>query len=190
MSTQVSSLTAPQTVHARNTLFQGLTKPLTFLPVSTQLGKDIAAARHKAKLSGAQLAARAGVSDGWIRQLETGRMKKPNPEKLRAVADELGLDVQPMLAMTDQLGALLEPRKEPGPSVDVPGLMDALTKALVVQAEALTAIRLELDDARRSATEQREATAELLGRLSRQMDELRSLVGTPAGSAPQDPAHQ
>jgi transcriptional regulator with XRE-family HTH domain len=190
MGTRVSSLTTPLTVHARNTLFQGLTEPLTFVDVSTQLGRDIAAARHKARLSGAQLAVRAGVSDGWIRQLETGRMKKPNPEKLRAVADELGLDVQPMLAMTDQLGALLEPTKKPGPSVDVPGLVDALAKALLAQAEALTAIRVELDAAHRSAEEQRQATAELLGRLSRQMDELRSLAGTPAGSVAQDPAHQ
>lgn len=60
------------------------------------------------------------------------------------------------------------------------GLVAALTDALQAQAQALTDIRLELAQAARDAEEQREATAELLGRLSAQ---LRTLAGNGAESA-------
>lgn len=110
--------------------------------MSAQLGKDIAAARHKAKLSGKQLAERVGVSDGWVRQLETGRMKKPNPQKLAAVATELGMSVHTVLAMTDQLGADLtaEPASDATTLTAILERQVAINELLVARLDALEQI--------------------------------------------------
>lgn len=71
----------------------------------TTVGKRIAAARARAKLTGKELGAQARVSASWVRSVETGRTLKPAPDKMGRVAEVLGLDHRELLAMTDQLGA-------------------------------------------------------------------------------------
>lgn len=167
-------------------MFQRLTEPLTFRDMSTQLGRDIKRARARSGLSGPELAMRTGVTPAWIRQVETGRIQKPGIDKLRRIAEELGMDLTPMLAMTDQLGATVNGHtKEPDPSGDVVGLVAALTRALEVQATYLTQIadlRAEVAGLGRDAAEERAQQARLLGALSDQLDELRDLVGTRTAS--------
>lgn len=40
--------------------------------------------------SRSRLAIASGVSDGWLSNLEQGRIKKPDPTKLRKIAERLG----------------------------------------------------------------------------------------------------
>lgn len=72
--------------------------------------------------------------------------------------------------------------EKPGPSDDVTGLVVAMTTALLAQAQALTDIRLLLASAAGDAARERAETAELIGRLSVQLDELRVLAGMPSSS--------
>lgn len=118
-------------------MLQALTDPLTSLAMSAQLGREIKRMRTKAGMSGPVLAARAGVSPAWIRHLETGRIQKPGVDKLRAIADELGMDVTPMLAMTDQLGATVPPPKEIPLGGDMAAAIDRQTLAIKEQTAAI-----------------------------------------------------
>lgn len=72
------------------------------------------------------------------------------------------------------------------PGGDAAGLVRAMTAALVATTQAITDVRLELADARREAEDQRLATAELIGRLSSQLDELLAREGMQAGFVDRD----
>lgn len=80
--------------------------------MTTTVGKRIAAGRAKAKLTGKALGTQARVSPPWIRAVENGGIRRPAPDKLKRVADVLGLDHRELLALTDQLGATIEPPDE------------------------------------------------------------------------------
>jgi transcriptional regulator with XRE-family HTH domain len=75
--------------------------------VSERLGREVKRAMAKAGLTSPELARRAGVGQSWIRQVRSGRIDRPAPDKLRAIALELGVDPNVFLGMTDQLGAVM-----------------------------------------------------------------------------------
>lgn len=60
---------------------------------------------RKSKLTVPELAKRAGVSESWIKAVKTGRIDRPLPDRLRAVAAETGGDLETLLALSNQLGA-------------------------------------------------------------------------------------
>src|SRR5262249_56095612 len=55
------------------------------------LGAFLRACRHRALLSQEQLAARAGLSERTVRDLETGRVRSPRADTVRLLADALRL---------------------------------------------------------------------------------------------------
>lgn len=144
-------------------------------------------ARQELGLSVEQVAARVSdagqqVSPATIRGIEAGT-KKPAARLLRLLAQAL-----------ESTAPGHEPEtQQPGPSLDVARLFDAFAQALEVQARYLTQIedlRTEMAEARRTAEEGREEQARLIGHLSDQLDELRGLVETRAGSGSRGPAGQ
>lgn len=121
-------------------------------------------------MSGPELARAVDVSASWIRHLETGRIQKPGVDKLQRIAAQLGMDLSPLLAMTDQLGALQVVKEEPGPS-DVTGLVAAMTSALLAQTQALMDLRADLIAAHEDAAREREAMTRMLARLEARLAE-------------------
>lgn len=83
------------------------------MPSTSRIGRTILQARRAARLSGPELARASGVGESWIRQLETGRIDRPGPDKLAAIAKTLGLDVRQLLAMSDQLTVSIEASPPP-----------------------------------------------------------------------------
>lgn len=77
-----------------------------------------------------------------------------------------------------------ETKKEP--EGDTLGLVKALTEALLLQAQALTDIRLELAEAARTAAAERAATGDVLARLEAQLEQLQASVDTGAGTGDRD----
>lgn len=122
-------------------------------------------------MSGPELARAVDVSASWIRHLETGRIQKPGVDKLQRIAAQLGMDLSPLLAMTDQLGALQVVKEEPGPSPDVTGLVGAMTSALLAQTQALMDLRADLIAAHEDAAREREAMTRMLARLEARLAE-------------------
>lgn len=113
-----------------------------------------------------ELARRLSVSDSTVRGWEAGRsVSDPN-----------------LRAMERLFGVQAPGTKETG-QADVVGLVDMLTRALQLQAEALTEIRLVLTGAVESADQQRDETAALLGDLRHELEQLRTLAGNGTGSA-------
>ncbi len=53
--------------------------------------------RQKREWSQAELAAKAGVTDAYVAQLETGKKKNPSLEVLRRLAKALGVPVTELL---------------------------------------------------------------------------------------------
>src|SRR5262249_20524807 len=54
-------------------------------------GAFLRACRHRALLSQEQLAARAGLSERTVRDLETGRVRRPRADTVRLLAEALRL---------------------------------------------------------------------------------------------------
>lgn len=114
----------------------------------TAAGKKIAAARVRAKLTGKELADKAGVTAAWVRSVETGGIARPAPDKLRRVADVVGLDIRELLALTDQLGAAaVMDATSPAHQSDVAAAIREQTAALTRLAEATEAQTRALLDA-------------------------------------------
>jgi len=90
------------------------------------LGIELRRALARAKLSQAGAAKRADVPAPWFRQVVGGRIKRPRTDRLRAVCTVLGVDYARALALTDQLGAAVEP----GPDSDLVSAVRAQTAAL------------------------------------------------------------
>lgn len=66
--------------------------------VASTLGSRIRAARLTRKLNQEQLGKRVGLSDSYVSQIESGN-RRPTPETLKALCDELGLDYREMSAL-------------------------------------------------------------------------------------------
>jgi transcriptional regulator with XRE-family HTH domain len=81
----------------------------TNIPDVATLGDRIARGRTKARLSQSELAKAVGVTRSWIGAVETDRISRPRPASLRLLADQLGLDYNELLAITDQLGEVAKP---------------------------------------------------------------------------------
>lgn len=90
--------------------------------------------REQRHLTSLQLAERIGASDGWVRQVELGLIKRPGREKLTRLATELELDPSDLLAASDQLGALIEVRELAGvPWTEMMGKLDRIITLLEAQ---------------------------------------------------------
>lgn len=72
---------------------------------------------------------------------------------------------------------------EASPSLDVVGLVHAMTAALLAQTQALTDLRRDLNEARSNAVREREAMTDMLGRMERELLAIRQSVETGAGAA-------
>lgn len=73
--------------------------------VNERLGREIDAAIRRAKLTNKKLADAAGVTEPWVKQLRTGRIDRPGAAKLAQIAEVLPVDLNRLLALSDQLGA-------------------------------------------------------------------------------------
>lgn len=83
-------------------------------------------------------------------------MGKPSAKRLAAVADVLGLPLEPMLAMTDQLGVVVASPKPP--PIDMPALAAIMERQTAI-LERLAGIAEEQAAALRSLAAGRDAAA-------------------------------
>lgn len=105
----------------------------------SQIGATIKRAMAKAGMSQSELAAESGVSRSWIASVNSGKTDKPGPDKLARVAKALGLELRPLLAMTDQLGAVQV--TEAPASSDVAAAIDRQTEILSELVNELRSMR-------------------------------------------------
>lgn len=91
---------------------------------------------RKSKLTVPELSRRSGLSQSWIKAAKTGRIDRPDPAKLQAVAAETGGNAETLFALSNQLGAASS-TAGPKPSGDVAGPA-ALYKALERQATLIS----------------------------------------------------
>lgn len=83
------------------------------------LGEFIAAQRRSARLSLRQLAARAGVSNPYLSQIERG-LRKPSAEVLQQLATALRISAEQLYVRA----GILDPEAHPSPSVEAAVLSD------------------------------------------------------------------
>lgn len=121
--------------------------------VSQRLAKVLKAGAAKAGLNQKELAQEAGVPYGWVRQVMAGGIMRPDANRLAALADVLPVDLDELLALSDQLGAATRLREGSG------GDQPALIAALQAQTEALNRVADRLD----LAAQTWQGTAEVLG---------------------------
>lgn len=111
--------------------------------MGTKLGKEMRQARLRMGLTAQQVGDAAGVTRSWLAQVETGRIAQPDHEKLERIAPVLGLDLERMLALSDQLGEALRVRErqaQPGVVTDA-----GLAAAIERQTNVLEKISAVLD---------------------------------------------
>ena len=60
-------------------------------------GGNVRRLREAAGLSQAALGRAAGITQGWLRDIETGRIKSPGVAVLRKIAKGLGVDLAELL---------------------------------------------------------------------------------------------
>lgn len=159
-------------------------------PVTSRLTRRLSKAIAQSKMNMREIAEQAGVPYGWVRQMKAGGIARPDAKRLAKIAPVLGIDVDELLALTDQLGEADEvrPTNEPGSSVDVAGLVSAMTAALLAQTQALTDLRSDLAGVREDAQKERAAMTKMLAHLADELEALRESVGTTAAAAVPDPA--
>jgi transcriptional regulator with XRE-family HTH domain len=80
------------------------------LALRGSFGARLRAWRHRACLSQEQLAARAGLSERTVRDLEAGRVRSPRPETVRLLADALQLS-EPERASWLEAARAVNPRQ-------------------------------------------------------------------------------
>lgn len=118
-----------------------LTAPLTSaLVAKTKLGEDMKRAARAAGWSQAELARQAKVPYGWLRQVTSGRMDKPDAGRLTKVAKAVGREPQKWLALSDQLGAISLPA---GGTSEGGDDLAALARSIKELADAIQAERAE-----------------------------------------------
>lgn len=61
-----------------------------------QLGRLVAAARKKKRLSLRQLQAKTGIPLTWLTELEQGYYRRPAPDRLGLVVEVLGIPIKPV----------------------------------------------------------------------------------------------
>jgi transcriptional regulator with XRE-family HTH domain len=61
-----------------------------------QLGRLIAAARKKKRLSLRQVEARTGIPFAWLAELERGEKQRPAPDRLGLIIEVLDMPVKPV----------------------------------------------------------------------------------------------
>ncbi len=67
-----------------------------------KVGEIIKARREELKISLVDFAKRAGISPGYLSQLENGRKTNPNLELMLRIANELDLDIDELLGIEQQ----------------------------------------------------------------------------------------
>lgn len=65
-----------------------------------QIGKRVRTARERAVLSQGELAAKVGISQNALSQIETGRAQ-PRPATIRKIAEALGIPASSLVAPED-----------------------------------------------------------------------------------------
>lgn len=103
----------------------------------TTAGERIRTAVRRQRTTLAAVARDAQVPAPWLRSFATDHVHKGDPQRIRRVAETLGLDYRELLALTDQLGAVedLERPTASAPSDDVAALVQTVGR-LVEQLEA------------------------------------------------------
>lgn len=142
-------------------MFREVTPPLTSEPMAETVGDLIARARQAQKgyrrqrrgkngptgMTQGQLAEKAGVSRSWVAAVELAPPgHKPERERLRRVADVLGLDYNQLLVMSGQADVVAEERQrktDSQPTGDLSALVDAqhrVAAALEAQTRAINGL--------------------------------------------------
>lgn len=98
--------------------------------------------------------------------MQSGRIAKPAPDKLGRVATELGLELEPLLAMSDQLGAAAEVRRVQPTVVTVEAIEEATRRANQPLVDAIAALVEEMRLARREQAEWTEGVKEAAAELA------------------------
>src|SRR5215467_4664825 len=91
------------------------------VPAHGSFGALVRACRHRAFLSQEQLAARAGLSERTVRNLEAGQVRSPRADTVRLLADALQLS-EPERAswLAAALGVNHQPARSAAVGVDDP----------------------------------------------------------------------
>jgi transcriptional regulator with XRE-family HTH domain len=105
-----------------------------------QLGKLVASARKKARLSSRALATELGVANGWIAELENGRFVDPAPDRLARLAEVL--DIEPSRIERLTKGAMAE---------GLPGARAYFRAKYDLSAEDVAKVERYIDRLRRAA---------------------------------------
>jgi transcriptional regulator with XRE-family HTH domain len=75
-------------------------------------GEQVRAMRRARGLTLREVEQRSGVSNAYVSQLETGKIKEPSPKIIRALAE--ALEASPQAMMEAAYGCMSEPLRGPG----------------------------------------------------------------------------
>ena len=153
------------------------TLSLTLPVVTTRLGTEIERAIRRAKLTQAEAARQAGVTQRWLASVTSGGKVRPDPGKLARLADVIGLDLERMLALSDQLGAPIKVRQQERAAA---GDLAALVDAISAQTVTLESLAHSVADLVEAQHELDRAVARLVATLSAVL----AIPETPAGDEP------
>jgi transcriptional regulator with XRE-family HTH domain len=81
------------------------------------LGRNLREARESQSLSLRQTAGRAGISAAYLSRIESGKVKAPKPETIKAIARVLGLDMDGIFRLSASLDPELSGLLESNPEV-------------------------------------------------------------------------
>lgn len=125
--------------------------PANIGQVNAQLGREVTRAMAKARMTVPALVKATGLGESWVKQVKTGRIDRPDPDKLVRMAEELGADPARWLALSNQLGASV-PTSRSTPD-HVAAALDRHATALQLQAKAYVLLAQSIDNAAKGVLE-------------------------------------
>lgn len=128
--------------------------------VPTTAGERIRTAVRRQRTSLAAVAREAQVPAPWLRSFATDHVHKGDPQRIRRVAETLGLDYRELLALTDQLGAVEELERVTVASAD--DRIEQLLRTVELQQGTIETLAGAIDQQRRDIGDLLELVRRLL----------------------------